>query len=341
MASMGWEKVGRRWRVFWHVTLPDGTVDKGSQSFMDKTTAEKFKDHCEKREKQLKNTVFVKQVYFDDAVKEWKVACLQYTSATMKLYTGLVSRFIDSLEGQIIYITDLTTLHINSYLNSQLSKGVINKTVNNSMSAIKSLCLFMHENYHIPNPAAGIKKLEEDPSDPHFLTQEEYTKVYQNCDELARPWMKFIANTGLRATEFGGLKWKNCDLKQKTVTIIGKGRKKRTVGLNGTALQVLLDIKHHRQVKPSDYVFLRKNGQPLTRHCLHKHIMKACRDSGLSGGGPHAIRHFFATSLLLRGIPIIKVSALLGHSSVTTTQRHYSHILSSDLSGVTGVLDAS
>jgi len=341
MASMGWEKVGRRWRVFWHVTLPDGTLDKGSKSFDDKTTAEKFKDHCERREKQLKNTVFVKQVYFKDALAEWKTACLQYTPATEKLYIGLVDRFVEYLQDKIIYITDLTTLHINSYLNSQLGDGLVNKTVNNTMTAIKSLCLFIHENYNIPNPAAGIKKLEEDPSDPHFLTQEEFDKVYKNCDELARPWMRFIANTGLRATEFSNLRWENCDLKQKTVTLIGKGRKKRTLGLNETTLKVLLEMKQGRQVKPTDYVFLREKGQPLTRHCLQKHIMKACRNSGLSGGGPHAIRHFFATSLLLRGIPIIKVSALLGHSSVTTTQRHYSHILSSDLSGVTGVLDAS
>jgi hypothetical protein len=59
MASMGWEKTGRRWRVFWHVTLPDGTVDKGSRSFGDKKTASEFKKHCEKKEKQLKRAVFI------------------------------------------------------------------------------------------------------------------------------------------------------------------------------------------------------------------------------------------------------------------------------------------
>ncbi len=68
MASIGWEKVGRRWRVFWHVTLSDGSVDKGSRSFKDKTTAMNFKEHCEKREKILKRTVFVKQVCLNDAL---------------------------------------------------------------------------------------------------------------------------------------------------------------------------------------------------------------------------------------------------------------------------------
>ncbi len=59
MASMGWEKVGKRWRVFWHVTLPDGTVDKGSKSFKDKKVAQSFKKHCEKREKVLKRAEIV------------------------------------------------------------------------------------------------------------------------------------------------------------------------------------------------------------------------------------------------------------------------------------------
>ena len=59
MASMKYHKDCKKWRVFWHVTLPNGEVDKGSKSFDEKSTAKKFKEHCEKRAKQIKNTVFV------------------------------------------------------------------------------------------------------------------------------------------------------------------------------------------------------------------------------------------------------------------------------------------
>ena len=90
---------------------------------------------------------------------------------------------------------------------------------------------------------------------------------------------------------------------------------------------------------PDDDLELEKD-EPLNRNKLYKCISKSCCDAGLDGGGPHAARHFFATQLLLGGIPIIKVSALLGHSTVSTTQRHYSHILSPDLSDVTSVLKA-
>lgn len=109
---------------------------------------------------------------------------------------------------------------------------------------------------------------------------------------------------------------------------------------NDTALSVLTECEAHRQ-EGIDHVFLRADGKPMVRYTLSNYILKACRNSGLTGGGPHALRHYFATSLLLKGIPIIKVSLLLGHSSVTITQNIYSHILPQDLRGVTSVLDAS
>ena len=340
MASLAFHNDCKRWRVFWHVTLPTGEVDKGSKAFKDKSLAQKFKLHCEKREKQLKRTVFIGQVLLEDAVDEWIGFCQGYTPRTEKHYTSAVEKFITAIADNAVYISDLTKLHINRYLNSLMRRELVNKTVNNEMCAIKSLCRFIHENYNIPNPATGIKKLREDPAEAHFLTLEEYRLVQKNCEPIALPWVVFIASTGLRATEFCNLKWKNCDIRNKAITIVGKGRKRRTVGLNDTALSVLEERRAVKTVKPNDYVFLCQKSKQLSRDILSRKICKACRDFGRSGGGPHALRHFFATQLLSNGVPIIKVSILLGHSLVTTTQRHYSHILSSDLTGITNILDA-
>jgi site-specific recombinase XerD len=265
-------------------------------------------------------------------------SCQGYTERTADLYIPEVNRFIAFLPDSIVYISDLTKFNINSYLNSQMSRGLVNKTVNNTMCAIKSLCKYIHENYGIDNPADGIKKLKEDPPEVNFLDQEEYEAVLESCSDVVRPLVVFLANTGLRATEFCGLKWKNCNLKQKTLTIVGKGRKRRTVGLNDTAIGVLKQIRDSGQAKATDAVFLTPDREPLTRFVLSIRIRKACRNAGLAGGGPHAFRHFFATQLLLRGIPIIKVSILMGHSTISTTQKHYAHILSADLTGVTDVL---
>jgi site-specific recombinase XerD len=339
MASMKYHKDVKRWRVFWHVTMPDRTVDKGSKAFKDKALAQKFKEHCEKRAKQIKETVFVESVFLDDAVEQWEDFCLGYTEPTRYLYILLVQKFVEFLGGEVVYILDLETSDINIFLNNLMRRGIANSSVNNSLTAIKSLCRYISENYKIANPAQGIKKLKEGDVDANYWTMEEYQRVLMKSPEFARRWIRFIACTGLRATEFCNLRWRNCDLDRRTVTVIGKGRKKRTIGLNDIAAEILEEIKDGRDVDYSDVVFL-KDGKPLNRNKLFDCINKACRDAGLDGGGPHAARHFFATQLLLGGIPIIKVSALLGHSSISTTQRHYSHILSSDLSDVTNVLKA-
>ena len=244
MASMYYDKKGKRWRVCWHVTLPDGTVDTGSKTFgRDKKTAKRFKDHCENRAKQLKQAVFIDAVLLDIALQEWQDSCLGYTEQTRKLYIREVEKFLEFLNGQVIYISDLTTLHINSYLNSLMKRGLVNKTVNNALCAIKSLCSFISENYKISNPAVGIRKLHEDDVEANFWTEQEYQKVLLTSPDFVRPWIRFIASTGLRATEFCHLRWRNCDLKQRTVTVIGKGRKRRTIGLNNTALGILKDQK--------------------------------------------------------------------------------------------------
>jgi len=341
MASMYYDKKTRRWRVCWRVTLPDGTIDSGSKTFGgDKKTAKRFKEHCEKKAKQIKRTVFVESIFLEDALGEWELFCLGYTEQTRQLYISEVQRFIEFLPDGVIYISDLSKFHINSFLNSLMSQGLVNKTVNNYLCAIKSLCRYISENYNIANPSEGLKKLKEDPANPNFWTMEQYQEVLKNSPDLVRMWIRFIACTGLRATEFRSLRWRSCDLKNRTITVIGKGRKKRTIGLNDTAVTILEDMKEGKAVKLEDPVFPYKNGEPLSKKCLGGPIRKACRDAGLAGGGPHAARHFFATQLLLKRRSVLEVSLLLGHSSVKTTERHYSHILPSDLRNVTDVLDA-
>jgi len=224
MASMKYHRDCKKWRVFWHVTLSNGEVDKGSRSFKNKEQAQKFKEHCEKKAKQLKNAIIIEQALLDDAVEDWKDFCKGYTERTEEHYIDAVEKFLAALPEDIVYINDLKKLHINKYLNSLMKNGLKNKTVNNVMCAIKSLCKFIHENYNIANPASGIKKLKEDPPGANYLTLDEYKLVLDNTKPNALPWSVFIANTGLRATEFCNLQWKNCDLQNRTITVIGKGK---------------------------------------------------------------------------------------------------------------------
>lgn len=72
MASMKYHKDVKRWRVCWHITLPNGEVDKGSKSFKSKKEALKFNELVEKKEKRMKRAIILEVSYFDEAVDEWK-----------------------------------------------------------------------------------------------------------------------------------------------------------------------------------------------------------------------------------------------------------------------------
>lgn len=256
MATMYYNKKTRRWRVAWRCKLPNGEIDAGSRSFgSDKETAQKFKLHCDKNERRLKQTIFIDPVYLSVAVEEWKGYCLRYTERTKELYIAEVDRFIKHLPGTVNYISDLKTLHVNQFINYEMARGLKNRTLNNTLASIKNLCSYIHENYKIPNPCAGIKKLREDPPGHNFLIEEEYQKVLSNTDEIAKPWVMFLAHTGLRATEFCRLLWKDCNLKERTITVIGKGRKMRTIDLNDTALAILKERRELRK-EGIDHVFL-------------------------------------------------------------------------------------
>lgn len=95
------------------MTLQNGEVDKGSKSFKDKALDQEFNNHYEKRAKELKRVIIVEQALLDDAVVEWEGFCQGYITRTKDHYIKSVKKFLAALPGDVVYINDLTKLHIN------------------------------------------------------------------------------------------------------------------------------------------------------------------------------------------------------------------------------------
>ena len=142
MASLKYHKDVKRWRVFWHVTLPDGTVDKGSRSFKGRPDGERFKEKKEREEKLLKRAIFVQAPLMSDVLDEWKDHLQRHTVRTRELYEYGLNDFLQFLPENVIFMTDLSTNHVNRYINSLMSKGLKNKSINNNLCALKSLCRY-------------------------------------------------------------------------------------------------------------------------------------------------------------------------------------------------------
>ena len=102
---------------------------------------------------------------------------------------------------------------------------------------------------------------------------------------------------------------------------------------------VMREVKHRQQLidkrkadmgvayKDYDYVSCQENGEPRSLTAMNQALTKICNRNGLANITVHGLRHMFATILIELGVPLFKISGLLGHSSVHTTYEYYCEIM--------------
>ena len=150
-----------------------------------------------------------------------------------------------------------------------------------------------------------------------------------------RALLHALYSTGCRVSEIASLKIRDLDSRHSSAIIMGKGAKERHVFFSRKARSCLDEWISERAVflsglsdnsKSGDFVFLSRRGNPLSIRGIQFIIDYYSRAGNLPAGfSPHALRHSFATTLVVRGADIRIVQELLGHSSISTTQR-YTHI---------------
>lgn len=149
-----------------------------------------------------------------------------------------------------------------------------------------------------------------------------------------RALMELLFSTGLRVSELVGLDIEHVNLKSGEFAVRGKGDKIRLVFLSASAKNAINDYLNHRQdVLPALFVNLGKNQEisRLTARSVQRIVRRYAAQAGIVKKiTPHTLRHSFATDLLRNGADIRSVQAMLGHSSITTTQV-YTHVTNKHL----------
>lgn len=150
-----------------------------------------------------------------------------------------------------------------------------------------------------------------------------------------RAILELLFSTGLRVSELCSLTRDSIDLKQDEFSVRGKGEKIRVVFLSSSAKKALKDYLDKRQdVCEALFVNYRPNSKETTRltpRSVERIIKFYAIKAGISKKvTPHVLRHMFATDLLANGADLRSVQALLGHSSITTTQI-YTHVTDKSL----------
>ena len=147
--------------------------------------------------------------------------------------------------------------------------------------------------------------------------------------------LELLFSTGLRVSELSSLDRDSVDLKKDEFSVRGKGEKVRVVFLSNSAKEAIKNYLAKRQdVSEALFVNYRPNSKEtsrLTPRSIERTIKHYAIKSGISKKvTPHVLRHMFATDLLINGADLRSVQALLGHSSITTTQI-YTHVTDKSL----------
>lgn len=161
--------------------------------------------------------------------------------------------------------------------------------------------------------------------------------------------LELLFSTGLRVSEAATLKKEHVNLKKDEFTVTGKGGKMRVVFLSEQAkywlkkyletrkdLNPYLFVSHDKRSKHYRATTKKKEleEQPLTPRSVQRIVQKHARAAGITKPvTPHTLRHSYATDLLQNGADIRSVQAMLGHSSITTTQI-YTHITDKELRNI-------
>ncbi len=165
----------------------------------------------------------------------------------------------------------------------------------------------------------NMQDLVQAPQGDHFLARRD------------RALLEMIYSCGLRVSEAIGMQWRNLDLHEGWVRVRGKGNKERTIPIGGAAIAALQEYREgveHRgkSTRGENAVFLNYQFLPLSdrsvARIVAKHLVNVACAQSIS---PHGIRHSFATHLLANGADIRVIQELLGHTSLSTTQR-YTHV---------------
>jgi integrase/recombinase XerC len=137
--------------------------------------------------------------------------------------------------------------------------------------------------------------------------------------------LELLYASGLRVSELSGLDVDDVDRTERTVRVLGKGRKERIVPYGNQAARALETWLAERGEQRGP-VFTNARGGRLTVRSVHTIVRRAARAAGITRRvSPHTLRHTFATHLLDGGADLRAIQELLGHSRLSTTQR-YTHV---------------
>ena len=230
-------------------------------------------------------------------------------------------------------------LAIRAFLGELHRRQARRSTVARKLAALRSFFRYLKRRGRVAtNPAAAVATPRQEKRLPRQLSVEEMGRLLEMPDDSTplgsrdRAILELLYATGVRVSELTALDFDDLDLSEGVIRVRGKGRKERMVPVGSLAVAALRRYQRVRgelESRPGrggEALFLNFRGTRLNVRSVRRILARALRASAIARKvSPHTLRHSFATHLLDAGADLRSIQELLGHASLSTTQK-YTHV---------------
>lgn len=271
-----------------------------------------------------------------------------YSTHTLRNYRSDLAAFFQKSgettgQGSTLMIDYRQIRHYLAHLHLERRKPA---TVARKLAALRSFYRFAcRKGVVLENPAKLVSSPKLPQKLPDVMTIEETTQLMNGITEAAeskqeqpasrellvrdRLILELLYGSGLRVSELAGLNLNDIDTSQQVLLVKGKGKKERIAPFGDKALEALQTYTQcrseilRRNKKESTALLVNHRGGRLTTRSVARIVKKyAILFRGDTTLHPHSLRHAFATHLLSEGADLRSIQELLGHSSLSSTQRY-------------------
>ena len=256
---------------------------------------------------------------------------------TVRAYAKDLAQLDDHVRGQLGREgepKDVDHLMVRSFLAELHRAGIKKVSASRKLASVRTFFRYLcREGVLERNPARIILSPRVERRIPAHLEESDITALLDfpadtDADKRSQALLEMLYATGVRCSELVGMNLREVDLENRMVRVLGKGRKERVVPFGTRALAALenyLPVRHEAQ-PPGDALFVNARGGRLTDGAVRRILAARLKKIALGKrASPHTLRHSFATHLLQRGADLRSIQELLGHASLSTTQR-YTHL---------------
>lgn len=273
----------------------------------------------------------------ENTVKAYRRDLTQFYNYLGGDWRGQIPCRFTAEEKPAVEITEVEALQIRGFLSYLHDMESGSQTVQRKLSAIRSFFRYLAEQGIIPNnPADQLKTVKLSKSLPRFLSREQMREILEAPEEddflqlRDKAIFEVLYSTGIRVTPLVKLNLKDFD--SDSIRVLSKGNKQQLLPLGQYAQEALksylparLAFLREKQKEDVEAVFVNRFGDRLSQRGVQSVVRKWALKTGLGKTTPHTFRHSFATHLLEAGADLRTIQELLGHESLSTTQK-YTHV---------------